>query len=296
MSSAPQYHICAVDGGGTGCRVAVATADGTVLARSADGPANYTTDPAMAVGNVLGAVHSALADAGLTKDDWARMVAHVGLAGVMTDADAAALAQRMPFGRCRASDDRLTTTMGALGDRDGAVLAAGTGSFTALRRGGDVQLYGGWGLQVGDHASGAWLGRKALEHTLLAVDGFGESSALTHSLLARYDTPTGIVSFAATARPQDYAALAPLVIEAALVGDVVGARLMQNGADYLNTALTAFGIGPGDVVCLAGGVGPHYKPYLAAEYQALVTHLAGSALDGGLALARAALQREGAQR
>ncbi len=45
--------IIGVDGGGSGCRVAVADAAGTVLARAEGGPANIATDPEGADRSIL---------------------------------------------------------------------------------------------------------------------------------------------------------------------------------------------------------------------------------------------------
>ena len=176
----------AVDGGGTGCRVRLALGDGVPLAQATGGPANYTTDAAQAVSNITDALTRATAQLSCPQQICAL---HVGLAGILTQDDARDMAARLGFDHCTVSDDRLTTAVGALGDRDGAVLALGTGGFSALRRDGNLRFIGGWGLKVGDQASGAWLGRAVLEHTLLAHDGLAPHSDLTQHILARFGTP-----------------------------------------------------------------------------------------------------------
>ena len=61
---------------------------------------------------------------------------------------------------------------------------------------------------------------------------------------------------------------------------------MRRGADYLNTTLLVAQLAKDDVICLTGGVGPHYAPYLAAPFQDRICPPQGAALDGALALAQ----------
>ena len=287
MARAGKYHLCAVDGGGTGCRAAIAGLDGTILSRASGGPANFATNASQAVENVRGAVRFAAAQLGFDDTKMRGLIAHVGLAGIMTEADSLAVASQLPFDICRVSDDREISVIGALGACDGATIAIGTGSFVAARRGGQIRYFGGWGLSVGDQASGARLGRALLERTLLAVDGLGEESDLTRGVLSRFgNSPAEIVAFAATARPADYAALAPEIVQSASAGDVVGQALMTCGAHYLNAALAASGLRGDEVICLIGGIGPHYTPFLAAEYRDRIRPAKGLALDGALQQAR----------
>jgi glucosamine kinase len=291
MGSIQTYQICAVDGGGTGCRAAIAGPDTTVLARASGGPANYATDAAQAIENVLDAVHRATDQIGVKRSDLRQLVAHVGLAGIMSDADSREAASRLPFENCTVSDDRVTSTIGALGAFDGALLAVGTGTFAAMRHGDTIRFLGGWGLNVGDQASGARLGRELLDHTLLAADGLAPESDLTRTVLSRFDgVPGEIVAFAGRARPADYATFAPLAIDAAKAGDHVGRALMERGATYLNTALGTLNLSDDDIVCLIGGVGPHYEPFLAPEYRQRIRPPEGTALDGALQLARRKLE------
>lgn len=290
MLSGITHYICAVDGGGTGCRAAIAQPDGTVLARGTGGPANYTTFPAQAAQSVLEAVNTAARQME-SAPDLKRVVAHVGLAGILTPQDGTNLARHLPFATCTVSDDRMTSALGVLGDRNGAVLAIGTGSFVAARRGAQVTFWGGWGFVVGDQASGAWLGRKVLEHCLYAAEALAPHTDLTRAIMARFsDSPAEVAAFAAQARPSDFATFAPDVMSAAKDGDPVGYMIVSRGADYLNTVLNAAGIKDTDAICLTGGVGPHYAPYLHDAYRAKLQAPNGSALDGALHLARQKLQ------
>lgn len=286
MSSGITQYICAVDGGGTGCRALIARRDGTVLATSTGGPANYTTDPAQAAQSVQDVLRAAARQLDSTPP-LNTMVGHVGLAGILNREDENDLAGRLPLAACTVSDDRKISALGVLGARSGAVLAIGTGSFMVVRKGETMAFFGGWGLQVGDQASGAWLGREVLEQTLLAHDGLARHSDLTHGILAHFqETPTRIALFAAKATPSEFATFAPEIVSAAHLGDAVGRRLMKRGADYLSRCLASARLSAADSICLTGGVGPHYEPYLEKDHRALLCPPAGTALDGALQLAR----------
>lgn len=280
--------LIGVDGGGSGCRAALADADGTVLATATGGPANVTTDAEQAAASVAAVIDAAAV--ALAGPDLSGAVAHFGLAGVLTAADAARIAQRFAFARCTVTDDRAISVAGALGDRDGALLALGTGTIIAAKRGDRIRVAGGWGLKLSDQASGGWLGRGLLERVLLCHDGIEDHSDLTRAALAKFgDDPGRIVRFAANARPADFAALAPQVIAAAAGRDAAGLALMRAGADYLARALTAVGMRDGDALCLTGGVGSHYAGYLPERVCASQIEPQGTALDGAIRLARAAL-------
>ncbi len=279
--------ICAVDGGGSGCRVALAEACGPVLARAEGGPANITSDPGAAIGNLLDAVERAALELGPRAPRLAELTAHLGLAGVLGPEHAASIAARLPFAHVSVTNDQVTALHGALGARDGALLAAGTGSFVGLRRGGETRFLGGWGLRLGDQGSGAWLGRELLSHVLMVEDGARPDSPLARTVLARFDArPERIVEFARGAEPSDYARLAPEIVAAAEAGDPVGRSLMARGAAYFEELLAVVDLRRAEVICLSGGLGPHYAPYLSDRTRSRLDAPKGDALAGALNLAQ----------
>lgn len=277
--------VIGCDGGGTGCRVAIADARGQVLARAEGGPANATSAFDVMVESVSSALAEAAARIGLGLADLRDGVAHIGLAGVMTPQDAARVAAALPFAHVTVTEDREVAVAGALGAADGVLIAVGTGTIVAAQRAGRRLNAGGWGLQLSDQASGAWLGRGLLEHVLLCHDGLAPHSDLTRAVFADFGAPAQMVAFAATARPAAYARLAPQIITAAQAGDATGQMLMMRGADYLVRALAAVKFAPGDVLCLTGGVAPHYASYLPEQARNAITPAQGNGLDGALWLA-----------
>jgi glucosamine kinase len=277
--------LIGVDGGGTGCRVAAGTLADGILAEARGGRANISTDFDVTIASVTAAAHEALAKAGYSGADLPRCVAHLGLAGYTgPEMDAPAIAA-LPFGRSIVSEDTLTTVVGAIGPRDGYVIALGTGTIIARQKAGQQDYIGGWCFQVSDQASGARLGRAALQSTLLHVDGILPGSNLTKLLLDKLNGPGGIVQFALKALPGDFATLAPEIVMEAKAGDALGVALMREGTAYLEAALNALDYRDGDLLCLAGGVGPHYAEFLPAEMTRNLVEPAGRALDGAFELA-----------
>ncbi|MBI6629772.1 BadF/BadG/BcrA/BcrD ATPase family protein [Pontibaca salina] len=278
--------LIGVDGGGSGCRVALADGQGRVLAQAEGGPANISGDSGLAVANIRAALDQAAQNAGVAGDVLRRAHAHMGLAGVKSPEDAAQIAARFDFARCIVTEDRPTVLAGALAGEDGVVLAIGTGSFIARAQGDRTRFVGGWGFVAGDQASGAWLGRGALEQTLLAADGLRAHTALTRALLKRFDgDPLAIMRMSLDAPPADFAALAPDVVAAALEGDTMGRQLMEQGADYICRAMTALGREDEQAVCAFGGIAEHYAEFLPAPVRACLIEPKGNALDGALYLA-----------
>lgn len=293
MTGPSPRYLAGIDGGGSGCRAVIADAAGRVLGRGAAGPANATSDRAQAVANARAALAQALSEAGLDPAVLGKTALHAGLAGVLDATMAAAVAEALPAARVRVSDDRETTARGALGARPGVLAAIGTGSTLAALRGGQMQTLGGWGLILGDEASGAWLGRGLCRAVLLCVDGLQPHSPLTESLLAAQGGDPGrLVSFAAGAGPADFAALAPQIVGAAEAGDAQALALMRAGAAYLARAVEVLRLGAGEVLCLTGGLGPQYADYLPSGVQARIAPPEGDALDGALELA-ARIEEEG---
>ncbi|MEM9579325.1 MAG: BadF/BadG/BcrA/BcrD ATPase family protein [Pseudomonadota bacterium] len=286
MTDSHDTLIVGVDGGGTGCRAAIGTRSKGIIARAESGRANFASDPDLALHHVLSAVHDAASDAGIAQGDLPRAVAHLGLAGVMTAEDSQRVADAMPFSRTDVTNDRPTAVVGALGGQDGYLLAIGTGIIAAASVNGDMRVVNGWGFYVSDQGSGAWLGRVTLEQVLHCCDGVSAHSDVTRQVLARFgNDPGAISSFSVTAKPGDYARIAPVVIDGAQNDDPWSQELLSAGAAYLTRYLDALGFSHGDTLCLSGGLGAHYAPFLApAALEGRITSR-GSALSGAFQLA-----------
>ena len=278
--------VIGVDGGGTGCRAAIGTHADGILARAAGGPANFATNPDCAIANVVEAVAKAAAEIGVKAQSLSAATAHVGLAGALTNNDHQRAAKALPFGNITVTDDRCTSVVGALGADCGFLLSVGTGTIAATNSNHDIRYVGGWGFHVADQASGAWLGRAALEQTMLCYDALAKHGDMTQNLFAKFNNdPNQVVAFSISAKPGDFGALAPDVVNAAKNDDPWALAIMKKGAKYLEEALVALGHQKGDAVCLTGGLGPHYATYLAPQFTENLIPARGNALDGAFQLA-----------
>ncbi|MFG6517366.1 BadF/BadG/BcrA/BcrD ATPase family protein [Sulfitobacter sp. 1A13496] len=286
--------LIAVDGGGTGCRAAIGTQRDGILGRACGGRANIGNDPGQTLINIRATVESAAASAGLPAAALAGATAFLGLAGMNVVRDPARLRAALPYARIIAEDDRPACVVGALGEAvAGWVLAIGTGTIVAATDGAAFRYVGSWGFHLADQGSGAWLGRGALDLALQCHDGVLPHSDLTRALLADFGAdPEAFVAFSLTAQPGDYAAFAPKVIAAAEAGDHHAQALMREGAAYYIRALKALDFAPGDPLCLLGGIGPHYAPYLPEDHLAGRIVTRGTALDGAFHLACKAAAEE----
>lgn len=278
--------ILGIDGGGTGCRAALATPDGRVLARGSSGAANIRTDLGGARDHIVEAARRAFAEAGRDPELVAHTPAVLGLAGANVGTYDQQLQAMLPFRESRVESDAEIALEGAIGMGDGAIAVLGTGSAYRVRRGGVSRSVGGWGFQVGDQASGARIGRDLLEQTLLAHDGIREASPLTRETMAMFhDDPGEVVEFTGTAKPGDYGAFAPGVFDHAARGDAVAQRIVDKAVADVKAALGALRLGAGEVLCLLGGLSGLYAPLLAPRYRTLLREPQGDALSGAVRMA-----------
>lgn len=267
-----------IDGGGTGCRAAVADAAGTVLGRGEAGPANIASDPATATANILAASEAALSAAGGGRIHSAAL----GLAGANAAGAAHHLHRNLPFPRLRVVTDAVTAVKGALGPHDGIVAALGTGSVFARQQNGTLTQIGGYGLALGDEGSGAWLGRALLSATLRALDGFTPMTPLLAQILQDHGSAEAIVAFSLSARPADFATLAPRILSST---DPAAVAVVTKATADIAASIALLQPDSPLPVTFLGGLGPAFAARLPLWPQAPAR---GTALDGALLLAREA--------
>jgi len=279
--------LLGVDGGGTGCRARLTDVNGNVLGEGSGGPANIRFGIKESFAAVLQATQACLDEAGLALDD-ADIVACLALAGASEPAHlAAARAYNLPFSHTLLTTDAHAACVGAHGGKNGGIIVIGTGSIGWGIVGGREHRVGGWGFPVSDEGSGAWLGCEAVRRVLWAYDGRAQWTGLLKKLLERFDgDPHAIVRWMGQARPRDFAALAPVVIECAKRGDAVAGELMWGAAHHIDVIaeqLAALGV---QRLALSGGLAESIEPWLAPTTQEILVPPQGDALNGALWLAR----------
>jgi len=287
MIHASDTYVVAVDGGGSNCRACVFDLSGTALGTALGRSANVTTNFDECSQNTLSTIQLAYGKAGLSPSRIPKDVAYLGLAGANVGGGAKRLEDSLHFAQKRVRSDRDITVQGALGDGDGAVAQTGTGSFFSVRRKGEMRHVGGWGFQLSDDCSGAYLGRKLLRATVAAYDGLADSSALTDEILSRFrGSPNRLVGFIQTATPLDYGSFVPELAEARERGDRVACRIFEAATARLVHILDALDAQATGRMCLTGGVGTTYRRLLPARYATICADPIGNGLDGAFALAR----------
>ena len=270
--------VLGVDGGGTGCRAAVADLSGRVLGRGEAGAANIASEPDGAADNIRLAIERALGQAGGTGTQIRCAV--LGLAGANLPGAPERLAETLPYPQVKIVTDAITAARGALGDRDGILAAIGTGSVFAVQRGGTIRQYGGYGFLLGDEGSGASLGRALLSRALRAHDGVVPMTPLLAQVLDDIGGTGRIVAFAFTARPADFAAFAPQVTDST---DPAALAIRAEAEGEVARMLDTLQAGTGLPVVFLGGLGPHYARRFQSRWPILPA--LGTGLDGALHLA-----------
>jgi glucosamine kinase len=278
--------VLGIDGGGTSCRAALATADGRIIGRARSGAANIRTDLTGARQSIVEAARLAFLDAGKDPDLMAQTPAVLGLAGSNVGTYRQQLEAILPFQRNVVKSDALIALEGAVGAGDGAIVVLGTGSAYMARRDGEIRAVGGWGFLVGDQGSGARLGRDLLEETLLGYDGISQASDLTRAVLAVFrNEPRDLVEFTTMAKPGDFGGFAPMVFEHAAKGDPVAENILQRAVHFIDASLQVLDLKPGDPLCLLGGLAELYAPRLSGHFRALLRPPLQDALGGAVQIA-----------
>jgi len=231
--------VVGVDGGGTKTRVVVADERGKSLA-DVEGPASAVR-PGQAERSadvIAETVKRALEEAEMSSV--MPRVLCVGVAGVGREPERQALWQALA-GRELAEEvlvhaDATIALDDAFGDGAGVMLIAGTGSVAFGRSpAGVIARCGGWGPNIGDEGSGAWIGRRALSVVTAASDGREPETALTGAILtaAQVNDVNDLIAWAAAATPALLATLAPAVISEAEAGDLRSNAILSMAVEEL---------------------------------------------------------------
>ena len=165
--------------------------------------------------------------------------AGVFLAGCRTPDDHRALAaicsEIWPRARIVTGSDRDSGMAAALGNNDGIVVNAGTGSSVTGRRGERLEKAGGWGHILGDAGGGYHLAVQALRLLLRDFDlRRGTNAAATEILRAlSLNSLEELVRWVQAAGKMEIASLAPIVVSAAEKGDALMLEILDDAARVL---------------------------------------------------------------
>ncbi|MBB4893285.1 N-acetylglucosamine kinase-like BadF-type ATPase [Streptomyces olivoverticillatus] len=304
--------VLGVDSGGSGLRLALAADGGPALTWSTPVPVETGArgiDAGAFLDRMLPAARELLRRAGSRRCE-AVCVGASGMSTLGRDLRAVlpgALREALGVHRLALASDAVTAYAGALGQRPGAVVAAGTGLValgTDLTPDGGWRRADGWGHLLGDCGSGAWIGRAGLEAAMRAHDGRNGGSAPLLKRLEAVFGPAGELPgrlYPRADRPAVLASFAPEVGRCA-ADDPIAADILRTAARHIAETAAAVCPGPagpaapaGISLALTGGLFRMGEPLLTplqVELQkqipyAVSTERAGDPLHGALAVARA---------
>ncbi len=294
MNKSKQLFWVGIDGGGTKCRAVLYDAQGEALADGLGGPANIARYQHLALESMLDAVKAAVAQAGLVFDDVCQsLTVCAGLAGAFLPSSQTLLTQwRHPFGDFVFTSDLQIALLGAHAGKDGAVMITGTGSCAATlstsASGYAVHQIGGYGFQLGDQGSGAWLGRQAVQQALLHADGIADAKGIYDMVTGFYQcqSATDIVERLNQAQPGEFAQLAPSMFALAQ-HDTAAKHIVQTGAEYLDALAHKALTNPSIYLVCLGGLANKWTPFLSDSVQQRLVEPAQSAEWGAMHYARA---------
>ena len=151
------------------------------------------------------------------------------------------LSRELGLERLAIASDGLTSLLGALGDRPGAVVAAGTGAVCVARREERMAKVDGWGSLLGDAGSGFAIGRAGLDAALRRVDGRDGSAALLAAAERRFGRAAELPEriHRAPVPTREVASFAADVAREAAAGDEVAAAILGDAGRELATSACA---------------------------------------------------------
>ncbi len=306
MTSSEEYTIIGIDGGGTHTR-GILSRGGKLIAESKSGT---TRVGAVGVGEscerLLNVVIDLCEQAEIESEEIDAIV--IGLAGVWLEEEkmrSAHLMKTLARGQDMTLNDIIVTSdaelaiEGAFDGGQGVILIVGTGSI-ALGKAGKKKLLrcGGWGIELDDEGSGAWIGKEGLTAIVRALDGRGKKTVMTDKFAQLYPNidikqPRTIVK-AYAERSFEYHHLTPMVMKSAEEDDKVALEIIDRAAYHLMELLEAIAknfTGKTIKVAPMGGIiendtllAKKLKDRIKSHDKFKLSEPKGSALDGALAI------------
>lgn len=290
-----QSFFLGIDGGGTKCKARLENARGDLLGEVITGPANAARDLQGTINAIEEACQLLQQDLGHANLRLANVHAGIGLAGVnIPSVREQVLDWQHPFASMQLATDLHIACLGAHNGQDGAIIITGTGSSGASIIGDKYLEIGGHGFVIGDTASGAWLGKKAIAHTLEALDRLIPKSELAAQVMTflHCKTSLDLVRLTINASPRFFAQLAPLVLANAQQQEPIAKALVETGADYINRMARRLLTTNPPSLSIIGGVSQHLLSWLDQDVQGLISQPKHSPEIGAICLAKSVYEKE----
>lgn len=231
-----------IDGGGTRTRSLLVSETGEVLGRSVVGPSNVQQ---VSMENLYENLQLLLDQTFTDLPDEIEYISSCfGLAGAASAENKDEICDMLvsltpvPSESPILTSDAHIAMIGALANRPGLMLIAGTGSICLGRdSSGVTHRTGGWGPAYDDLGSGSWIGQEAMRACFQESDGrrpsgIWEKNILTRFRCASIEDLLCLVKHDQISNPQ-IAALAPMVIQLAQSGVESANEIIDQAADKL---------------------------------------------------------------
>jgi glucosamine kinase len=283
-----------VDGGATKCKVRIEDSRGNLLGQAIGGPANIRLSVDASWQSIYQTIEEVLKTHNISlRDKQYHFHAGLGLAGCeVQEAREAFLATPHPFVTLHLISDAHVACIGAHGGDEGAIIIIGTGVIGYQIQNGVGSKVGGWGFPHDDMGGGAWLGLEAARLTFQWLDHRVEKSPLSEDVFAYFENDLNrFVTWANRATSNDFAKLAPLVINHSQQGEMESIRLMKKAAhavDRIGVALEKIQLNKKQTLrcSLFGGIAPFIEAYLSDELRARIVQREGDANRGAILLSK----------
>lgn len=166
----------------------------------------------------------------------------LGASGLGTDTahDLLSLLSESSVRRVVIAHDSVTNYLGAIGDGEGCVVAANTGTVCLAVGPRETARVDGWGHLLGDAGSLYWIGRTGMEAALRGHDGRRQMTALTRAMQAEFpDLERAYIELQASPdRVARIASFATVVGELS-ASDRVAGNILDKAAAHLSEAVQA---------------------------------------------------------
>ncbi len=236
------YYI-GLDGGGTKTKCVVVDEKMNILSEHIGGPSNFLVFGLSEVTeSLLNLISDSVKQADIDISEIDSILLGTAGAGRREDAERLekSFIQRagelnLTIKKFVVESDARIALEGAFSGKPGSILIAGTGSIMFGKDSeGNIHRVGGFGRIFGDEGSGFHIGRSGLTAVAKQLDGRGESTRLSLLLKDKFNITTSKELILAVYKNNfDIATIAPLVIQAADVGDAICINIIQNEVDEL---------------------------------------------------------------
>lgn len=252
-------YLLGLDGGGTKTDMLLCTLDGTVICRSIGGPSSLTGQTEKeAYSHIKETADKLLLCCDLKKDNIVGFYAGISGAGLQANQDRFRNMFSEILPDVQAFDvgsDAINALSSGIGQGDGIIAIAGTGSSIFARYDGCLHQVGGWGYLLGDEGSGFDLGRRAILSALRMMDGRGKNTSLLNACIDRAGCSMRdfVASTYASESKKVIASFATVLLEEAEKGDVVALGQLRASCADMAEAIVCAGKGCSRKLVVMGG-------------------------------------------